>query len=61
MLLYAPSRFFLEYLRSDELAVGGTGMSISQNVSLLVFAAGAVWMIWIFRNKTTKIGLWDHD
>ena len=61
MLLYAPSRFLLEYLRSDELALGGTGMSISQNVSLLVFAVGAVWMIWIFRHKTAKIGFSDHD
>jgi len=42
--IYPITRFFIESLRTDEAAVGGTGMSISQNVSLLLFAcAAALW------------------
>ena len=40
--VYAITRFLLEIIRTDESAVFGTGLSISQNVSLalLVFAVG---------------------
>ncbi len=42
--IYPITRFFIESLRTDEAAVLGTGMSISQNVSLLVFVcAAALW------------------
>jgi len=42
LLLYTISRFLLEIIRTDESAVGGTALSISQNVSavLLVFTVG---------------------
>ena len=43
MTIYPMSRFFIETLRSDEAPVFGTGMSISQNVSLLLLVcAGGV-------------------
>ena len=43
MTIYPISRFFIETLRSDEAPIFGTGMSISQNVSLLLLVcAGGV-------------------
>ena len=44
MSIYPVTRFLIESLRSDEAAVLGTGMSISQNVSLvLLVCAAALW------------------
>lgn len=39
LTLYPINRFLLEAIRTDESAIFGTGMSISQNVSLLVLVA----------------------
>lgn len=46
---YAVSRFLIEAIRVDEPAVWGTGMSISQNVSLLVLAFALVLLIYVRR------------
>ena len=54
MLLYPPARFLIEYLRSDEPARWGTGLTISQNVSILVFAAGVAWMLWLRRRPLRR-------
>lgn len=45
---YAITRFLLEVIRTDESAIGGTGMTISQNVSvmMLVGAIGASLWLW---------------
>ena len=40
--LYPISRFLLEIIRTDEAAIFGTGLSISQNVSLIVLALATV-------------------
>ena len=42
LLLYPITRFLIEVLRTDEAPIRGTGMTISQNVSLLIliFAVG---------------------
>lgn len=40
LALYPVSRFLEEMIRTDEPAVFGTGLSISQNISLAVFVAG---------------------
>jgi phosphatidylglycerol:prolipoprotein diacylglycerol transferase len=40
MLLYPISRFLEEIIRTDEPAVFGTGLSISQNISMAMFVAG---------------------
>jgi phosphatidylglycerol:prolipoprotein diacylglycerol transferase len=40
LALYPVSRFMEEIIRTDEQAVFGTGLSISQNISLAVFVAG---------------------
>lgn len=47
--LYPVSRFLLEMIRTDEASIFGTGLSISQNVSLIVlFLAVAGW-VWLLR------------
>jgi len=46
---YPILRFFIEHLRTDEAAVFGTGMSISQNVSLLVLVCAAALWYYILR------------
>jgi phosphatidylglycerol:prolipoprotein diacylglycerol transferase len=44
MTLYPVTRFLQEMIRTDEAPVFGTGMTISQNVSLLMLiAAIGVW------------------
>lgn len=40
LALYPVSRFLEEIIRTDEPAVFGTGLSISQNISLAIFVAG---------------------
>lgn len=39
LTLYPISRFLLEIIRIDESSVFGTGLSISQNISLVIFLA----------------------
>lgn len=46
LLIYPIVRFLEEVIRIDEFSVFGTGLSISQNVSLFVFAAGVV--LWCY-------------
>jgi phosphatidylglycerol:prolipoprotein diacylglycerol transferase len=47
--IYPITRFFIESLRTDEAAVRGTGMSISQNVSLLLFICAAALWFYVLR------------
>lgn len=47
--LYPISRFLLEMIRTDEEAIFGTGLSISQNVSLLALAGAGVGWWWLCR------------
>ena len=45
LTIYPITRFLLEIIRTDEGAIFGTGMTISQNVSILVLAAMlALWL-----------------
>ncbi len=45
LMIYPISRFMEEIIRTDEPAVFGTGLSISQNISLAVFATGiGLWL-----------------
>ncbi|MBI1311933.1 hypothetical protein GC176_11625 [bacterium] len=48
LMLYAVTRFFIEILRNDEFGQLGTGLTISQLVSLGTFIAGAglAWWSW---------------
>ena len=47
LTLYPISRFLLEIIRIDESAVFGTGLSISQNISLALLASGAALWVWL--------------
>jgi phosphatidylglycerol:prolipoprotein diacylglycerol transferase len=45
LTLHPISRFLLEIIRVDESPVFNTGMSISQNISLAIFAGGiGLWL-----------------
>jgi len=52
LTLYPIARFLLEHIRVDESPVFGTGLSISQNLSLLIFVGAAA--LWVFTR--TKAG-----
>ena len=46
LTIYPISRFLLEIIRIDESAVFGTGLSISQNISLVLFVlALGLWVV----------------
>lgn len=46
LTLHPMSRFLLEVIRVDETSVFNTGMSISQNISIAVFAGGL--LLWVY-------------
>ena len=46
MLAYPLSRFVIEYLRNDE-AVFYAGMTISQTISVVLFAGGCIFWAWL--------------
>ncbi|MCL2117085.1 MAG: prolipoprotein diacylglyceryl transferase [Planctomycetaceae bacterium] len=48
LFLYSTGRFCVEFFRDDEAAFLRTGMSIAQNVSLVIFVLGIVVAIFIF-------------
>ncbi len=47
--LDAITRFLIEAIRSDEPAVFGTGLTISQNISLAILLFGISLWIWLMR------------
>lgn len=47
--IYPVTRFLTEAIRTDEPAIFGTGLSISQNVSLIVLTLAAVGWVWLLR------------
>lgn len=49
MLTYPITRFSIEYLRGDEIGQFGTGLTISQLVSLGLFLGGLVFAFWLSR------------
>jgi phosphatidylglycerol---prolipoprotein diacylglyceryl transferase len=49
MTIYPVTRFLIERLRTDEAAIMNTGMSISQNVSLLVLVGAATLWFYVLR------------
>jgi phosphatidylglycerol:prolipoprotein diacylglycerol transferase len=53
MILYSAGRFLLEMLRTDEPAQFGTGLTISQNVSIVIFVLGVVLLV-AFRSRPPK-------
>lgn len=49
LTVYPITRLLIEIIRTDELGVLGTGLTISQNVSLLIFVAVAMFWIYLAR------------
>jgi phosphatidylglycerol:prolipoprotein diacylglycerol transferase len=49
MLTYPITRFSIEYLRGDEMGQFGTGLTISQLVSLGLFLSGLAFAFWLGR------------
>jgi phosphatidylglycerol---prolipoprotein diacylglyceryl transferase len=47
--LYPIARFFEEMIRVDEPSVFGTGLSISQNISVLLLLVAAGMWLWLLR------------
>lgn len=52
LTLYPIARFLLEIIRTDESPIFGTGLSISQNVSLLILVAVAGLWIYVWQQPT---------
>ena len=48
LTIHPISRFLLEIIRIDESAVFNTGMSISQNISIAIFAGGVCLWLYLF-------------
>lgn len=55
LTIYPLSRFLLEAIRTDESAIFGTGMSISQNVSLIVLALAAAGWAALLRSPPGRL------
>ena len=54
--IYPPARFLLELIRTDESAIGGTGLTISQNVSLGIFAlAVGLWIYLLVKKPENQL------
>ena len=53
--LYPIARFFEEAIRVDESAVFGTGLSISQNISILLFVAAMAMWLWLRRKPAGNL------
>lgn len=54
LTIHPATRFLLEIIRTDEPAVFGTGMSISQNISIVLLACGA-WLWWYVARQPRRI------
>jgi len=58
LTVYPITRYLIEDIRTDEAAVFGTGLSISQNVSIgVLIAAGVLWW-WVLRQQP---GTWRFN
>ncbi|PQO47992.1 prolipoprotein diacylglyceryl transferase family protein [Blastopirellula marina] len=47
--IYAITRYLLELIRTDELSFAGTGLTISQNVSIAIFGLAIVSLLYLRR------------
>jgi phosphatidylglycerol:prolipoprotein diacylglycerol transferase len=56
LTLHPLSRFLLEIIRTDEAPVFGTGLSISQNISVAIFAGAIV--LWIYLARQPRGTAW---
>lgn len=49
LTIYPVSRFLIEAIRVDETGVWGTGLSISQNISVIILALMVLYWVWLLR------------
>jgi phosphatidylglycerol---prolipoprotein diacylglyceryl transferase len=56
LTIHPVTRFLLEVIRTDEPAVFNTGMSISQNISILLFACGVA--LWWYVSRQPRGIVW---
>jgi len=54
LTVYPVVRFILEMIRTDEASLWGTGMTISQNVSLLMLMCAAALWVYILRRPAER-------
>ena len=60
--VYPPARFLLEIIRTDEGSFAGTGLTISQNVSLTMGLVAACFWIYLWRrNRQGIVKLHPHN
>lgn len=56
LTIYPITRFLIEMIRDDEPGVAGTGLTISQNISLLCLGvAGMLWLYVVLRPRGTAV------
>ena len=55
--IYPLIRILLEIIRTDEIAQFGTGLSISQLISLLMLIGAAIYWIIVFRQPKGTLRL----
>jgi phosphatidylglycerol:prolipoprotein diacylglycerol transferase len=53
MITYPITRFLIEYLRNDEGVFFG-GLTISQNISIVLFLCGLAYWYWLSRLPRTR-------
>ena len=51
MLLYSVGRFMIEFVRTDEDSFLGTGLTISQNVSIVFFVMGIALFMYVVKRR----------
>jgi len=59
-LLYAPVRFVLEFFRGDEIRGVYGGVSTSQIISIVIFAAGAALFLFAPKLETAASESWEE-
>jgi len=57
--LYSVARFLLEVIRTDEYAIGGTGLTISQNVSVVIFVLAVA--LFVFARVRKQPLAWPRE
>lgn len=60
MILYPITRFFIEFLRGDELGQLGTGLTISQLLSLVMLGGGLL-LAWRLQRTGSRPGVAQHE
>ena len=54
MILYSAGRFMVEILRTDEDSFFGTGLTVSQNMSILFGLTGIVLFVYVCRKQSKR-------